>query len=224
MGRFPLIIKDKPYMHLNLPISINPNWQEVLKNHVGNDNFDENKRITFRDINCTLLPKQIHMMFENDFKIKPTFGLLWSWPSWVESDKIYHVDFYGARGELNPNIRFTFAINLLIKGSRSITEFVSLENSKQVPAEEVEKIRDKEEKSTGYRGTNQVVFYDTTPDWSSSIMPNYPMMINVGVPHRVCLSYKGDTRWSYSIRFNHMDSSQVSWQQAVDIFKKYEID
>ena len=206
-------------MHLKFPLTfgIKNNWQDCV------ENFDVNKRTVFRDTDCSLLSGDVHQWFKEKHKIFPTLGLLWSWPKWNESEKIYHVDFYGSTGNLEGR-KFTFAINLLIQGDPSATEFSDLENSTQIPPQEVEKIRDQEEKITGYRGINKVVFYDRTPDWSSSIRQNIPMMINVGVPHRVNQSYQGDTRWAYSIRFKHQDTSQISWQQAVDIFKKYEID
>lgn len=210
----------KPYMHLNLPMvrGITKNPQDCF------ENFDIDKRMLFRDAGCTLLSSDVHNWFRDKFKIFPFLGLLWSWPQWSESDEIYHVDFYGKDGELDASSQYTFAMNLLIQGEPSATEFSNLEDSVQIPPQEVEKIRDHEEKTTGYRGGNKVVFYDRTPDWSSSIRKNYPMMINVRVPHRVNQSYQGDTRWTYSIRFINQDTSQISWQQAVDIFKKYEID
>ena len=123
----------KPYMHLNLPMvrGITKNPQDCF------ENFDIDKRMLFRDAGCTLLSSDVHNWFRDKFKIFPFLGLLWSWPQWSESDEIYHVDFYGKDGELDASSQYTFAMNLLIQGEPSATEFSNLEDSVQIPPQPV---------------------------------------------------------------------------------------
>ena len=222
------LINDTPYMHLKKIVKIKPTWKDLFTDH------NVHKRQKYGDAECTYVEPQTHKIF-NNLGLCLTFGVISSWPSRNESDtKEYHID-STATGtgklpnwsevgdyswELGNNISY-FAINVLLQGSVSKTEWAKMERCTLVTEEDLIKFREIQSKAGGYAGLTKNRYYDITPDWSCSIMPDHPMMINIQVPHRVVANYKGDVRWTYSIRCKTMDYKPVPWKQGVTILQRY---
>jgi hypothetical protein len=207
----------KPYMHLRMPIKIDSRWKDKFPV------IDETTRLHYGDTGCTLLSDSTRYYFQTALKMPAVFGLLWSWPNSYDINE-YHIDNYSQTGgKLDEKDMYKFSMNVLLQGSRGKTEWANMDNCTAIVEDTQIELRDSEEKATGYRGSSTGLFYDREPDWSTSIMPGYPMMMDVQVPHRVNKDKEGPMRWTYSIRFKKPDMSQYTWEEAVEKLKHLEL-
>ena len=200
---------DQPFRMLDIDFRLNDGW----KDHVGND---EKRQVIYDDQGDWLSASTIALLNELNFDID--YAMLWSWPKmWGHQLKVnnhpyqdyYHVDFPPSHG-------VQVAINYLVKGDPSITEWVDEANT----------IRHKSAMNPAYKHQEVQLFLNNGGNVvQGRIRKGVPMLIRIDVPHRVITSEIVDTRWVYSLRLKDRNTRKsLKWEVAKERLQHFIIE
>ena len=186
-----------PYQYLNLDIQIG-DWKSKI--------IDFEKRQMYCDARCQLVNIKSKNFLAN-LGLVPYYGMLWNWPPVKNlEDCIFHID-----GSDNKSILTLFALNFLLQGTPSITEWVEENKCTEILDNTLDEI---------YQTTHRAFLGNVIADYSAPIN-QYPMLIRVDIPHRVRGDIITDTRWTYSMRFVSKKFKPISYHDACSYLEEY---
>lgn len=200
---------DQPFRMLNIDFHLNDGW----KDHVGNDDV---RQVIYDDRGDWLSLSTITLLRKLNFTVD--YAMLWSWPKmWGHQAKIndhpyqdyYHVDF-------PPSFGAQVAINYLVKGDPSVTEWV----------DEADTISCKPAMNPAYKHQEVRLFLNNGGDVvQGRIRKGVPMLIRIDVPHRVVTSEIVNTRWVYSLRLRDQNTQKsLTWEVAKQRLQQFMIE
>ncbi len=188
---------EHPYHYLNIKFCIKKEWQNVIDVH-------KNTTQRYFDLGCKYLEDETRDFFHS-LGLTCSHAYIWNWVGDKRrpENQTYHIDFPPGRSQV--------AINFLLYGSASVTEWMNLDR-----AEEVHTTHANEKQKINY-----VEYKSGECDFSASLHGDQPMMARINIPHRVRTDYIEKTRVSYSLRFFNAKKENLEWNEAVDILRPY---